>query len=106
VQNRGEFKPLSPRALRQELRQKGVADEVIGDTLAEVDDAELAYKAASAQVRRFRNPTRRDFKTRLGNLLQRRGFSYSTTRDVVLRLIDELEAQDPNYFQSVESNEE
>lgn len=106
VQNRGEFKPLSNRALRQELRQKGVADTVIQVILQDNDESELAYQAASGQVRKLRSLTERDFRTKLSAFLQRRGFSYDTTHEVVTRLMSELEAQDPHYFKRITHNEE
>jgi len=107
VQNRSEFKPLSNRALRQELRQKGVPNTVIDTVLEEVNETDLAYKAAQTQTRRLKRLSRKDFHTKIANFLQRRGFSYSTARDVIQRLVDELEADDPDYFdQTRESDEE
>ncbi len=106
VQNRGEFKPLSNRALRQELRQKGVADEIISTVLESKDEGEMASKAASARVRRLRGLTQKDFRMKLTGFLQRRGFSYNTSKDVVTRMIEELEAQDPNYFNRTTNDEE
>jgi regulatory protein len=98
VENRSQFKPLSHRALRQELRQKGLADSVIAEALGELGESDLAYKAAETQLRKLRNRTERDFKTKMNAFLQRRGFSYSTTQDVVRRLIETLETDDPDYF--------
>lgn len=107
VQSRGEFKPLSPRALRMELKQKGVPDAIINDVLGELDADSLAYRAALVQARKLRHPTRLAFRKKIGDLLQRRGFSYSTIRDVVERLMDEIETQDPEYFtETTELNEE
>ena len=107
VQSRGEFKPLSPRALRMELKQKGVPDAIINDVLGELDADSLAYQAGLAQARKLRNPTHQAFRKKIGDLLRRRGFSYSTIRDVVERLLDELETSDPEYFtQPTELNEE
>lgn len=107
VQNRREFKPVSPRALRVELRQKGVADAVISEALDNLDGDDLAYRAAASQARKLRRPTRPQFRKKISDLLLRRGFSYSTIRDTVERLMDELEALDPDYFtQITETNEE
>jgi regulatory protein len=98
TQNRSTFKPLSRRALRQELRDKGVADSVIQETLEDVDESSLAEQAARAQLRKWRGLAKRDFKQKLAAYLARRGFSYDTTQDVAARLIDELEESDPIYF--------
>ena len=98
VDSRSQFKPLSHRALRQELRQKGLADAVIDEALGEQSESDLAYKAATTQLRKLRNRTEKEFKTKINAFLQRRGFSYSTTQDVVRRLIESLETDDPDYF--------
>jgi regulatory protein len=98
VDNRSQFKPLSHRALRQEMRQKGLSDSVIAEALGELSESDLAYKAAETQLRKLRNRTEQEFKTKMNAFLQRRGFSYSTTQDVVRRLIETLETDDPDYF--------
>jgi regulatory protein len=106
VDNRSQFKPLSHRALRQELRQKGLADAVIDEALGEQSEPDLAYKAATTQVRKLRNRSVKEFKTKINAFLQRRGFSYSTTQDVVGRLIESLETDDPDYFNREDENED
>jgi len=106
VDNRSQFKPLSHRALRQELRQKGLADAVIDEALGDQSEPDLAYKAATTQVRKLRNRTVKEFKTKINAFLQRRGFSYSTTQDVVGRLIESLETDDPDYFNREDENED
>jgi regulatory protein len=98
VQNRNEFKPLSPKALRFELRKKGVSPAIISDVLEELEGDELAYRAAQGRVNRLRGINRREFRQKMAAFLQQRGFTYSTIRDVVERLIEDLEAQDPEYF--------
>ena len=98
VQDRSTFKPASPKALRFELRQKGIADAVIAEVLAEVDANDAALRAARGQLRRYRGSTQRDFKTKLAGFLQRRGFSYGDVRAVLQQLIDELESEDPDFF--------
>jgi regulatory protein len=106
VQNREAFKPLSHRALRQELRQKGVSDTIINEVLSDHDEVELAYQAAATRVRRLSNLSKRDFRTKMSAFLQRRGFSYNTTQDVVTRLIEEQEAQDSHFFNRTADDDE
>jgi regulatory protein len=98
VQNRNAFKPASPRALRYELRQKGVSDAIIAEVLADLDADDAAYRAAQSQMRRLRGLTQREFKTKLGAFLGRRGFSFADARTAMQKLIDELETDDPDYF--------
>ena len=98
VSNRDRFKPMGSRALRYELRQKGVDDEIIDSLLAEVDEAETAYRAAQARLWRYRGNTRKAFEQKLGAMLRRRGFGEYAIRDVIPRLQAELEEQEPDYF--------
>jgi regulatory protein len=98
VRERNQFKPISPRALRHELRQKGIADSIIQAVLADVDAEETAYRAAQGQMRRVRGLERRAARDKLYGFLQRRGFAYDTARRVVTRLIDEIDAETPDFF--------
>jgi regulatory protein len=98
VQNRNEFKPLSPKALRFELRKKGVLPAIISEVLDELEGDELAYRAAQGRANRLRGVHRSEFRQKMAAFLQQRGFTYSTIRDVVERLMEDMEAQDPEYF--------
>ncbi len=98
VRDRMTFKPTSPRALRYELRQKGISRDIIDEALADLDAEDAAYRAAQAQARRFHGSERRAFETKVGAFLQRRGFSYAVVRSTLRRLIEELDAENPDYF--------
>jgi regulatory protein len=87
VENRETFKPRGRRLLRQELRQKGVDDELIAEALSEVDEEESAYQAALKQASKY---TRLDdglFRQRMHNFLRRRGFTYEVIRETISRLL-------------------
>lgn len=78
VENRVEFRPRSHRALSFELRQKGVPDEVIDETLEKtISDEELAYLAATKQSRKYKDLEWPDFRRKMGAYLARRGFAYN-----------------------------
>ena len=96
LENRSTFKPRGPRALRYELRQKGVADSIIESVLVDVDVDQVAYQAASNQARRLRGYDRQAFRTKLSAFLQRRGFDYGTIRDTITCLITQLD--DEGFF--------
>jgi regulatory protein len=98
VRERTTFKPLSPRALRHELRQKGVPALIIDEALADLDTQDAAYRAAQSRLRRLRNLSRGEFQKKLSDFLGRRGFGFDEIRSVVRRVIDELDADDPDYF--------
>lgn len=86
VENRQQFKPRSARALRYELRQKGVSDQDIEQVTEDLDEVEAAYNAAEKRGRRYQQAEEQVFRKRLGDFLARRGFNYGVIREVVDRL--------------------
>jgi len=86
VENREQFSPRSVRALRQELRQKGVPDSDITLVIEEIDETEAAYRAASRRAKRYAHMDREEFRKKVGDFLLRRGFGYGVVRDAVGRL--------------------
>ncbi|MGI5916111.1 MAG: RecX family transcriptional regulator [Anaerolineae bacterium] len=86
VENRETFRPRGPWALRAELRQKGVADEIIDQALEAVDEEKSAMEAAERVVHRFARLDADTFWRRLMGYLQRRGFGYGVSR----RVVDEM----------------
>ncbi|HML21566.1 MAG TPA: RecX family transcriptional regulator [Aggregatilinea sp.] len=98
IEDRMRFRPRGLRALRYELRQKGIAPAIIEAALAEVDPGEAAHQAAQERITRLRGQSRRDVRTALGAFLVRRGFSYDVARDAVERTLTELEEHEPEYF--------
>lgn len=90
ARNRDQFSPRSDRAVRQELRQKGVAGEVIDAVLAELSGEDLrALKAGRAKLRTMRNLEERQFHSRMIGFLSRRGFAYSISREASRTLYGE-----------------
>jgi len=99
IENRDNFKPMSPRALRYELRQKGIEDKILAPLLDEIVDVhETAYRAIEKRKWRFQGKTRAEFKKKLSGRLQRRGFHFGVINDVIHQLMEELETEDPDYF--------
>jgi regulatory protein len=88
VENRSTFRPRGHRALRVELRQKGVADEEIEAVLDGVDEPENARRTAEKKAERLQGLTARERRRKLREFLARRGFEYGIISDV----IDELMA--------------
>lgn len=98
LENRGQFSPRSARALKAELRQKGVAAETIGEALQATahDDDSAAFQAALPKARRLAGLDAREFKHKLGAYLVRRGFSYDVALEAVSRAWKEVRAQTPD----------
>ncbi len=106
IQSRGSSRSLSARALRNELRQKGVARDIIDELLAGQDDQESAEQAARSQLARLRGKDRAQARQRLMGVLARRGFSSSTSRDAVRHLFDALDEEDPHFFASRDGSDD
>jgi regulatory protein len=89
IENRQTFRPRGARALRAELRHKGVDRGTIEAAMAAYGgdaDAEQARALAVARAalpRYTRVPDRATFDRRLGGLLQRRGFRLNTIRPIL-----------------------
>lgn len=90
VENRSEFRPRGRRALRRELRQKGIEDEVIESAIADLDEDDLAYKAAKKQDRKYKHLEWQDYRKKMYGFLARRGFNYGIITSIVSKTWDEL----------------
>jgi regulatory protein len=97
VESRQAGKGLAPRALAQELRRKGIADEVAREALSVVDD-DAQRDAARALVRRkLRSLRAVDVTTatrRLVGMLARKGYSsglaFAVVREELSRERDDV----------------
>jgi len=87
--NRESFRPRSQWLTRLELRQKGVAEEIIERVAAQVNDEASAYRAATAKARRLSTADYDGFRHRLGEYLKRRGFGYGLIKPTVERVWQE-----------------
>ena len=102
VEQRATHRPRGSRLLKQELRQKGVSQDVLAEALPSEDDDDGAYRAAQRKATSLRALDERTFKQRLGAFLQRRGYGYETVRPVVTRLWLETSGQQSTDDESVE----
>ncbi len=104
VENRSLYRPRGTRALRMELRQKGLDDSIIDAALTQIDDEALAYAAGKKKTRKLKGLEWPEFRKKLGAFLARRGFSYATISPIIQQLWDETQsAGDP---QSIKKYEE
>ncbi|HYK86589.1 MAG TPA: RecX family transcriptional regulator, partial [Ktedonobacteraceae bacterium] len=93
VENREQFSPRGARALKNELRMKGVERAVVDEMITGDNDEELALKAGRKKALSLLRIPEIDFATfrnRLGSFLQRRGFGYDVTKRTVSALWHEL----------------
>jgi regulatory protein len=89
VENRLEFRPRGARALRAELKNKGVPSQMIDAALEGLDERRAAEQAACKGARRYQHLSYEDFRRRLSAYLFRRGFE---TR-MISSLVEELWGQ-------------
>ncbi len=91
VENRATFRPKGKRALRAEMRAKGLPAKEIDRALADADDAAAAAKLAAARAPRLKGLPLPEFKRKLGSYLARRGIDYETISEAVERAWRELD---------------
>ncbi len=91
VEQRDSFKPRSHMALRQELQQKGISRDIIDAALTDSDEISAARAAAEKKAGLLTRYEEDEFKKKLGQFLQRRGFSYELIKDIIDELWQERE---------------
>lgn len=97
VESREQFSPRGARALKNELRMKGVEREVVEELINDEKDEERALLAARKKALPLVRIPGMDFATfraRLGSFLQRRGFGYEVSTRTVRALWKELAEED------------
>lgn len=90
VENRSTFRPRGKKALRLELRKRRVQSELIDQALEELDETELAYRAAQKVVARYQGLDKQIFQRKLYESLMRRGFSYEVVLPTIHRCWQEI----------------
>ncbi|GAB4279267.1 MAG: RecX family transcriptional regulator [Candidatus Promineifilaceae bacterium] len=94
LEQRNTFKPRSKIALQQELRQKGIDRTIIDATLDTLNEEDAARRAAQAKARRWKQLPEQDFKKKLGQYLQRQGFSYTIIRELTDSIWHDISSDD------------
>jgi regulatory protein len=93
VESREHFSPRGARALKNELRMKGVDREVLDELIDNEKDEEramLAGRKKALSLVRIPDIDFATFRSRLGSFLQRRGFSYDISARTIRTLWREL----------------
>ena len=97
VESREQFSPRGARALKNELRMKGVEREVVEEMIDDEKDEERALRAGRKKALSLVRIPGMDFATfraRLGSFLQRRGFGYDVSTRTIRALWKELGEED------------
>jgi regulatory protein len=93
VENRDKFSPRGSRALKNELRMKGVERDIVDELVDKDQDEELALRAGRKKASSLAHHPDMDyptFRNRLGAFLQRRGFGYEAVARAVKALWNEM----------------
>jgi regulatory protein len=96
IESREHFSPRGARALKNELRMKGVEREVVDELVNDEQDEERALRAGRKKAMSLINTPDIDyatFRNRLGSFLQRRGFGYQIVTKTVRELWEELKEE-------------
>lgn len=97
IETREQFSPRGARALKNELRMKGVEREVVDEMVGDEQDEERAMRAGHKKafsLVRLPNMDYPTFRNRLGSFLQRRGFGYGVVSKTVKALWEELKEEE------------
>jgi len=94
VNSRISVKGLGKTRVRWELRQRGVASEVVEEALSSVDpdeERELASDAARRRWEKDSDPDLRAKRRRVASYLQRQGFEWPLVSEVMEKLVQEAD---------------
>jgi regulatory protein len=94
VENREQFRPRSQRALKYELRQKGVGDVIIDKVLRDLDDEAAAWRAVEGRLHHWANLPADELRQKLMGYLNRRGFDYATVTVTFEKALQFLSVED------------
>lgn len=86
VENRNTHRPRGKWALQAELRQAGVAREIIERAVNDVDEDEGALRAGQRKAQQLRMSDQQTFHRRLLAFMQRRGYAYDVAEKAVKAL--------------------
>ena len=90
ILNRARLKPKGEMLLKMELRQKGIAEDIIAKVLSEVqeeipDELAQAKSLIIKKMERLKGATKEEMYSKVGGFLSRRGFRW----EIVKKAIDD-----------------
>lgn len=94
IENRSRFRPRSMRLVKLELRQKGIANEIIekifqNSEVSITSDLDQAKKLVEKRIERLKNLPKQEMYQKLGRYLASKGFDW----DTIKKVIDEMLAK-------------
>jgi regulatory protein len=97
IENRNRFRPKGARAIKAELRQKGLSNEIIAEQVDEGFDEEAgARSVALRQARRYAKLDYQTFRQKLWAYLARRGFDFDAISPAIEEAWGQLTTEAPS----------
>ena len=93
VENRTRMNPKGAYALRQELLEKGIEEQLIDDNLENFDETEAAFHAVKKKLGQWQSLEQDELKKKIYAFLSLRGFSYETTREITERALSLIKGE-------------
>ena len=86
IEQRTKNNPRSLRIINFELKQKGIANEIIENSMPTIkSDAEMAAELVEKRITRYKNLPKEEIYQKLGRYLSSKGFSW----EIIKKSIDE-----------------
>lgn len=83
IDQRKTFRPKGKIALKAELKQKGISDQITEEILSQVDELKLARKAAQKKLKIYSRFPPEELYQKISTFLSYRGFSWSTIKEIL-----------------------
>jgi regulatory protein len=93
VASRSRSNPKGAYALRQELLEKGIDEQLIEENLDGFDELEAAFSAVQKKLGQWLNLSSDEIRKKIYGFLSLRGFSYETTREATERALDFIKGE-------------
>lgn len=93
VRSRTEFKPKGKYLIQQELRQKGIAQDIINEIVSServISEDDLAAEVLLSKKRKYEHMENNERFTKAGSMLARRGFSLDTIKTAIDRVFGKM----------------
>jgi len=82
IENRCRFKPKGSYVLIGELKEKGIDEQIIKETLKDFDELESAWTAVFPRLNRLKKLEKNEFNKKIYSFLNYRGFGYSICKQI------------------------
>lgn len=88
IESRTRFRPRSLKLIAFELKQKGIAQDLIesgirNQELGIKDDASMARKLVEKKIGKYKGVSKQELYQKLGSFLVRRGFNWETIKQAI-----------------------